>query len=97
MRFSSLRIINAIFCCLEDHLVPRKLTFFAILTLRQELSFVFNEEEKKRLCLNRVTSLQPRSPNLWTSQSCFLSSNWFFQFEHSFNDIVMVIIEPAAP
>ena len=27
-----------------------------------------------------------RNPNFWTSQSCFFSSNWFFQGEHPFID-----------
>ena len=44
---------------------------------RAEHLFVFlSEEDKRRLCLNHVKLL--KSPNFWTSQSCFLSSNWLF-------------------
>ena len=38
-----------------------------------------------------------RSPNFWASQSCFLSSNWCFELEHSFIGKPMVITEPAVP
>ena len=42
------------------------------ITLQIEPPFVFFlvDDEKRRLCLNSVKPL--------TSQSCFLSSNWFF-------------------
>ena len=33
----------------------------------------------------------------WTSQSCFLSSNWFFECRHPFIDKPINIIEPAVP
>ena len=36
-----------------------------------------------------------RSPNFWTSQSCSLSSNWFFECENPLIDKPMVIKEPA--
>ena len=36
-----------------------------------------------------------RSPNFWTRQSCFLSSNWFLQCEHGFIDKSVVITESA--
>ena len=36
-----------------------------------------------------------RSPNSWTSQSCFLSSNWFYECVHPFIDKPMVITEPT--
>ena len=45
--------------------------------LRAELpcfSFLIDKEEKG-IYLNRVNLL---NPDFWTSQSCFLSSNWFF-------------------
>ena len=48
------------------------------------------------LCLNCVKSLKSPQPNFWTSQSCFLSSNWFFECEHPFIDKPMVITEPVA-
>ena len=39
-----------------------------------------------------------RSPNVWTSQSCLLSSTWFFECVHLFiNKPKMVITEPAVP
>ena len=39
-----------------------------------------------------------RSPIFWTSQSCFLSSNWFFfECKHLFIDKPMVITEPTVP
>ena len=47
--------------------------------------------EKRRLCLNRG------SQNFSTTQSCFLSSNWFFECEHSFIDKPMVTTEAAVP
>ena len=55
------------------------------ITLQIEPPFVFFlvEEEKRRLCINRVKPL--------TSQSCFLSSNWFFECEHPFIDRTKVI------
>ena len=31
----------------------------------------------------------------WTSQSCFLSSNWFFEGEYLFTDKPMVITKPT--
>ena len=33
----------------------------------------------------------------WTSQSCLLSSNWFFKCRHQFIDKPIIIIEPAVP
>ena len=33
----------------------------------------------------------------WTSQSFFLSSNWFFECRHQFIDKPIIIIEPAVP
>ena len=33
----------------------------------------------------------------WTSQSCFLLSNWFFKCRHQFIDKPIIIIEPAVP
>ena len=36
-----------------------------------------------------------RSPNLWTSQSCFLSSKGFSECKHLFIDKPMVITEPT--
>ena len=36
-----------------------------------------------------------RSPNFWTGQSRFLSSNCFFECEHPFIDKPMVVTEPA--
>ena len=62
-------------------------------TLR-EPSFVFLTEENKRSpCLNHmdVKPLKSPSPNFWTSQSCFLASNWFFL------DKPMIRTEPAVP
>ena len=58
------------------------------ITLQIEPPFVFFlvEEEKRRLCLNRVKPL--------TSQSCFLSSNCFFECEHPFIDRTKVITSP---
>ena len=38
-----------------------------------------------------------RSPNFWTSQSRFPSSNWFFECEPQFIDKPIVITEPAIP
>ena len=37
----------------------------------------FGEEKKRRFCLNHTKPLKSLHPSLWTSQSCFLSSNWF--------------------
>ena len=52
-----------------------------------EQLFFFTEEEKRRLCLNRASTLwSRRSPKFWTSQSCFFSSNRFVQCEHPFNE-----------
>ena len=58
------------------------------ITLQIEPPFVFFlvEEEERRLRLNRVQPL--------TSQSCFLSSNWFFECEHPFIDRTKVITIP---
>ena len=33
----------------------------------------------------------------WTSQSFFLSSNWFFECRHQFIDKPIIIVEPAVP
>ena len=38
-----------------------------------------------------------RSPNFWAIQSCFFSSNWFFEGEHPFIDKPKVITEPPVP
>ena len=38
-----------------------------------------------------------RSQNFSTTQSCFRSSNWFFECEHSFIDKPMVTKEAAVP
>ena len=46
---------------------------------------------KRRLCRNRG------SQNFSTTQSCFPSSNWFFECEHSFIDKPMVTKEAAVP
>ena len=35
--------------------------------------------------------------NLWTGQSCFLSSNWFSECEHPFIDKRTDLTEPAVP
>ena len=43
---------------------------------------------RKGVC---VKPLNHRSPNVWTSQSCFFSSNWLFVCEHLFIDKRMVI------
>ena len=53
---------------------------------RYSLLLSLVEGEKRRLCLNRVKPL--------TSQSCFLSSNWFFECEHPFIDRTKVITSP---
>ena len=37
------------------------------------------------------------SPNLLTSQPCFLSWNWFFECEHPFINKPMVLTESAVP
>ena len=50
----------------------------------------FGEEEKRRFCLNHVKPLKSPHPSLWTSQSYFLSSNWFFECAHPFIDEPMV-------
>ena len=50
----------------------------------------FGEEEKRRFCLNHVKPLKSPHPSLWTSQSYFNSSNWFFECEHPFIDKPMV-------
>ena len=65
-------------------------------TLRVDLPFAFSEKNTRRLCLNCVKPLRSPQPNFWTSQSCFLSSNWFFEFEHLFIDKPMVITDPVA-
>ena len=44
----------------------------------------FGEEEKRRFCLNHAKPLKSPHSSLWTSQSCFLSSNWFFECAHPF-------------
>ena len=36
-----------------------------------------------------------RRPNFWTSESCFLLSNWFFECKHLLLDKPMVTTEPA--
>ena len=50
----------------------------------------FGEEEKRRFCLNHAKPLKSPHPSLWTIQSCFLSSNWFFECAHPFIDKPMV-------
>ena len=55
-----------------------------LFTLRAEPSFVFLiEEGKKRLCLNHIKPLRSPQPNSSTSQSCSLSSNYFFRVQAS--------------
>ena len=67
------------------------------LTLRVDLPFAFfSEEDKRRLCQNCVKPLRWPQPNFWTSQSCFLSSNWFFECGHLLIDKPSVITEPVA-
>ena len=66
-------------------------------TLRVDLPFAFfSEEDKRRLCQNCVKPLRWPQPNFWTSQSCFLSSNWFFECGHLLIDKPSVITEPVA-
>ena len=57
-------------------------------TLRAEppFAFFFTEERKGGSAWIASTLWSRRIPNFWTSQSCFLSSNWFFQCEHPFRD-----------
>ena len=50
----------------------------------------FGEEEKRRFCLNHAKPLKSPHSSLRTSQSCFLSSNWFFECAHPFIDAPMV-------
>ena len=69
--------------------------FFRTLRVDHPLAF-FSEENKRRLCLNCVKPLRSPQQNISTSQSCFLSSNWFFECEHLFIDKPMVITEPVA-
>ena len=64
-------------------------------TLWTELPFVVSLikvwGEKEALSAWIVSSLESRrSPNFWTSQSRFLSSNWFLECEHLFIDKPMV-------
>ena len=61
-----------------------KYTSIGNVNLRREPPVVFLNEEEKR------------SPNIWTSQSCFASSNWFSECEHPFFN-KLVITEPAVP
>ena len=62
----------------------RKYTSIGNVNLRTEHPVLFLNEEEKR------------SPNIWTSQSCFASSNWFSECEHPFFN-KLVITEPAVP
>ena len=38
-----------------------------------------------------------RSPNFWTSESCFVLSKWFIKCKHLFIEKPMVITKPAVP
>ena len=62
------------------------------------IPFVFFSEEETEGGSSWITSnlWSSRSPIFWTSQSCSLSSNWFFRkCQHPFIDKLMVICEPA--
>ena len=54
-------------------------------TLRASL-LLSSKQKKRRGGSAWITSIlwSRRSPNFWTSQSCFLSSNWFTECEHLF-------------
>ena len=67
-------------------------------TLRASL-LLSSKKEKRRGGSARITSIlwSRRSPNFWTSQSCFLSSIWFTECEHLFTDKPMIVTEPAVP
>ena len=69
-------------------------------TLRAEPPFVFffTEEEKRRLCLNRVNSLKPPQPELLDKSILFSLVKLFFS-SASIRLVIkpMVIIEPAVP
>ena len=54
------------------------------------------QEEKRRPCLNRVKITSYSSPNVCSSQHCFLSSNSFFEWEHLFTNNPMVKTIPRA-
>ena len=54
------------------------------------------QEEKGRPCLNRVKITSYSSPNVCSSQYCFLSSNSFFEWEHLFTNNPMVKTIPRA-
>ena len=56
--------------------------------------FFLIDKKEKRIYLNRVN---PLNPNFWTSQSCFLSSNWFFDCKRLFIDKQVIVTGPAVP
>ena len=66
-------------------------------TLQAEPSFLLFliKDEKRGVPSIASSHWSHRSPNFWTKQSCFLSSNRFFQCEHPFIDQSMVITVSA--
>ena len=68
----------------NSQITHRKFSSIGNVTLRRQPPVVFLNEEEKR------------SPNIWTSQSCFASSNWFSECEHPFFN-KLDITEPAVP
>ena len=54
----------------------------------QNLLLSFSLPRRRKVGSARIASTlwSRRSPNFWTSQSCFLSSNRFFQCERQFSD-----------
>ena len=66
-------------------------------TLRTEPLFVFLREDKKRRLWMASSLWSHRSPKFWSSQSCYLLSNWFCLVLASFFDKPMIITEPSVP
>ena len=56
-----------------------------------------SKQKKRRVGSAWITSIlwSRRSRNFWTSQSCFLPSNWFTECEHLFTDKPTIITELA--
>ena len=77
-----------------DYGIMQKLKAHPVLRAELPCFFFLIDKEEKRIYLNRVN---PLNPNFWTSQTCFLSSNWFFDCMRLFIDKQVIITGPAVP
>ena len=66
-----------------DHGIMQNLKADPVLRAELPCFFFLIYKEEKRIYLNRVN---PLSPIICTGQSCFLSSNWFFDCKRLFID-----------